>query len=178
MFTVKSDHDNDGCFEKLLLNNIEMLTGFSRKLTRESDNANDLVQKTLMKDLEHREKFREVTNFRVCKCTILSRINYEQFRNRRREIPDPYGTLFCTSKSFSKKLDKIYLIDFRKFLKINPNKQQAALMFVGCLGYSYEEAAVIPNFPFGNLKSLLSRLSEKNKETPKLINRFCIHTCN
>jgi DNA-directed RNA polymerase specialized sigma24 family protein len=63
MVTIASANDNEDRFETLLLKNMKMLTGFSIKLTRGSDNANDLVQETLMKALKNREKFREGTNF-------------------------------------------------------------------------------------------------------------------
>jgi RNA polymerase sigma-70 factor (ECF subfamily) len=142
MVTIASANDNHDSFETLLLKNMKMLTGFSIKLTRGSDNANDLVQETLMKALKNRDKFREGTNFGAWTCTILRRLHYEQFRNRRREVPDSDGTLVSTFKSCP---------------------EQTALMLVGGLGYSYEEAAVITNCPLGTLKSRVNRARRKIK---------------
>jgi RNA polymerase sigma-70 factor (ECF subfamily) len=53
--------------------------------------------------------------------------------------------------------------DFQKYVKLLSNEQQTALMLVGGLGYSYEEAAVITNCPLGTLKSRVNRARRKIK---------------
>ena len=163
MVTIASANDNEDRFETLLLKNMKMLTGFSIKLTRGSDNANDLVQETLMKALKNREKFREGTNLGAWTCTILRRLHYEQFRNRRREVPDSDGTLVSTFKSCPEQLGHMEFMDFQKYVKLLSNEQQTALMLVGGLGYLYEEAAVITNCPLGTLKSRVNRARRKIK---------------
>jgi len=55
-----------------------LLTGFAMKLTRNKENAKDLMQETLMRSFASRERFKEGTNFKAWVTTIMynSYINY------------------------------------------------------------------------------------------------------
>ena len=61
-------------FNSLLVHNSEFLKGFALGFTRDSQDAEDLVQDTLVKAMRYRDNFREGTNIRGWLYTIMRNI--------------------------------------------------------------------------------------------------------
>lgn len=60
------------------------LSGFAYKLTRNYDDANDLVQDTYLKALTNQEKFNEDTNLKAWLCTIMKNTFINEYRRKSR----------------------------------------------------------------------------------------------
>ncbi|QPF81648.1 sigma-70 family RNA polymerase sigma factor [Bradyrhizobium genosp. L] len=80
-------------FELGLLRAIPMLRRFALALTRNTDRAEDLVQDTLLRALDHRAKFTPGTNLDAWLTTICRNTWYHQRRKGWREIPDADGLI-------------------------------------------------------------------------------------
>ena len=78
-------------FRELLVAEIPNLRAFAVSLSGSMQNADDLVQDTLLKAWGHAESFAEGTSIRAWLFTILRNTYYSLYRKRGREVQDPEG---------------------------------------------------------------------------------------
>ncbi len=144
-------------FNEQLMSLSERLRYFALGLTRNMEDANDLIQESMLKALMNRDKYQEGTNFKAWMHTIVRNtfIN-EHRRNKRgmnilqnvaredhpvangRYAQGPLGML--SSKEMEEKLDRLPE-QFRKPFRMNFE------------GYKYHEIADAMNIPVGTVKS-------------------------
>ncbi|MBW6506875.1 MAG: sigma-70 family RNA polymerase sigma factor [Rhodobacteraceae bacterium] len=133
------------------------LRRYALSLCRTADGADDLVQETLFKAWSQRERFQAGTNLGAWLFTILRNSFLNQTRNRKREVQDCDGihsARLSTRPAHDAALD---MRDFRKALATLPTRQRQALVLVGELGHSYNEAALLTGAETGTMKSRVSR---------------------
>lgn len=119
--------------------------------------ADDLVQETMLKAWRHADSFTEGTNFKAWVFTILRNTYYSIYRRRGREIQDADG-FHASQVAVSAGQDgHMDLADFRKALARLPEEQREALIMIGAMGLSYEEAAAICHVAIGTVKSRVNR---------------------
>lgn len=58
-------------FKTMLLQHNDVLKGFAYNLTRDRDDAQDLVQDTFLKALNYKDSFSEKSNFKAWLLTIM-----------------------------------------------------------------------------------------------------------
>jgi len=140
-----------------ILKAIPRLRAFAISLTGNVDRADDLVQETLLRGLNHIESFQPGTNLQAWLVTILRNQFYTSFRKRKREVEDPDGVfagrMFCAPEQDG----HLALQDVQAALARLPVEQREALLLVSAEGYSYEEAATICGTNIGTIKSRVNR---------------------
>lgn len=69
----------------------DLLFGFAMKLTRNRENAKDLMQETLMRAFGNKDRFKEGTNFKAWTTTIMynSYVNHYRRRKTRNQVEAP-----------------------------------------------------------------------------------------
>ena len=153
-----------------------LLFGFAMRLTRNKENAKDLMQETLMRCYDKRDRFKLGTNFKSWATTVMynSYINHYRKRKTRNKVLKPVEDFNyvvenkCTdgnaeSLIMMKELNSLvndlsddYQIPFKMYVK----------------GFHYDEIAEELNLPMGTVKS---RIFYARKKLQKSVgNRYGI----
>jgi RNA polymerase sigma-70 factor (ECF subfamily) len=140
-----------------LLAQIPTLRAFAFSLCSNFDRTDDLVQETLLKAWQHLDHFEEGTNLRAWLFTILRNTYFSELRRRRREVEDVDGKKTASLSVAPAQQDHVDMQDFRKALTLLPADQREALVLVGAVGMSYEEAAEVAQCAIGTIKSRVNR---------------------
>ncbi|MBF9033706.1 RNA polymerase sigma factor [Rhodobacterales bacterium HKCCE2091] len=140
-----------------IVTHIPALRAFALALTRNGADADDMVQDSVVKAWTNIEKFEPGSNMRAWLYTILRNTYYSQYRKRRREVSDPEG-IFAGQLSEKPAHDgRLQMQDFLEEFNKLPDDQREALILVGVLGESYEDAARACDVAVGTIKSRTSR---------------------
>ena len=151
-------------FRNLLLAEIPNLRAFAASLSGSMQNADDLVQDTLLKAWSHSGSFTPGTNIRAWLFTILRNTFYSLYRKRGREVQDTdgiYAERLATPASQESAID---LADLRTALAKLPEDQREVIIMVGAMGLSYEEASEICGVAVGTIKSRVNRARNRLAE--------------
>lgn len=148
-------------FHDQLVAAIPGLRAFGMSLTARADQADDLVQETLMKAWNHKNSFEAGTNLRAWLYTILRNEFYTQMRKRRREIEDADGAYSSKVATPGEQEGHLEMADLRNALAQLPDDQREAVILVGALGFSHQEVTKICGVAIGTVKSRVSRAREK-----------------
>lgn len=145
-----------------------ILFSFAMKLTRNREDAKDLMQETAMRAYRHREKFTIGTNFKSWCSTIMRNTFINQYRKKklRRNVNEPIESfLFAVEnknvipnrgemnirmkeyKTIFGEIGEIYSVPFLMFYK----------------GYEYKEIASHLEIPIGTVKSRIFLARKKLK---------------
>ena len=136
---------------------IPTLRAFAWSLSRNSSDADDLVQETLIKAWTHRAKFEPGTNLRAWLFTILRNTYYTSVVKRRREVADEDGRMAAALSQPPTQEWSMTMHNLRSALDKLPDEHREALVLVGAAGVSYEEAAEICGCAIGTIKSRVNR---------------------
>lgn len=147
-----------------MLAQIPRLRAFAVSLCGNFERADDLVQETLLKAWQHLEKFEEGTNLRAWLFTILRNTYFSELRKKRREVEDVDGKKTAALSVAPAQQGHLDMQDFRMALRLLPADQREALVLVGAVGMSYEEAAEVAQCAVGTIKSRVSRARNKLTE--------------
>lgn len=136
---------------------IPSLRAFAVSLSGNRSTADDLVQETLVKAWSKLDSFRPGTNLRAWLFRILRNTYYSELRKRRTEVSHANGIpaeeLICKAgQPFH-----VELQEFSEALNTLPPERREALVLVGAVGLSYNEAAEICGCEPGTVKSRVSR---------------------
>ena len=144
--------------ENVLLQEVTGLKKFAIKLCGNDVDADDLLQTTLLKALDNREKF--ITDGPAF--SWLSRIMFNTHvtnrkkRNRYETQYDPEPFLALASTAHTQE-DQVMMKEVQEAMnKIKPAYKEI-LMMICAMGLSYEEAAAQLGIPMGTVRSRLSR---------------------
>jgi RNA polymerase sigma-70 factor, ECF subfamily len=133
------------------------LHAFAFSLCRNPDQANDLVQETLLRACNSRDSFESGTNLRAWLTTILRNQFYGEYRKRRREVQDNDGIYTETMVAQPGQLAYAQHAELLRALARLPREMREVLVLVGMHGASQAEAARISDCPIGTIKSRLHR---------------------
>lgn len=147
-----------------MLAQLPTLRAFAVSLCGNFDRADDLVQETLLKAWQNLDKFEEGTNLRAWLFTILRNGYFSELRKRRREVEDVDGKMTASLSVLPAQQGHLDMQDFRKALNTLPADQREALVLVGAVGMSYEEAAEVAQCAVGTIKSRVNRARTKLTE--------------
>lgn len=145
-------------FEGSVINLIPSLRGYARSLHRNNlSEADDLVQETLLRAIQHVDTFRPGTNLRAWMFTIMRNRFYATVVKARRE---PIGKDVCVSDSATVQGNQESYMELREVEKALiglPPHYRETLTFVVIAGGSYEAAAKKFQCDIGTIKSRISR---------------------
>ncbi len=137
------------------------LRAFARSLCGNPDQADDLVQETLIKAWKNQASFAEGSNLKAWLFTILRNTFLSERRKRKREVEDQDGVMAAQLSVHGAQSGHMDMIDFRKAFATLPEEQREALVLIGAEGFSYEEAALMCGCAVGTIKSRVNRARVK-----------------
>jgi len=148
------------------------LTSFALKFTKDIDDANDLVQDTIVKALHYQSLYKEGTNLRGWLYTIMRNtfINNHRGLKKRMSVIDTSEELSSAqlSNSAARNLGE------SKFIQEDINKALQGLQFEYSMpflryfeGYKYQEIADELNIPIGTVKTRIFVARQYLKEKLK-----------
>ncbi len=144
-----------------------LLFGFAMKLTRNKEDARDLMQETLMRSYKNRDRFVEGTNFKAWMTTIMYNNfvnNYRRKKTKNKLVRPIEGAAhLIKNKSIEGNGDSLIVMkDLRKM--VNNLSDAYKVPFVMMVeGYHYDEIADRINLPIGTVKSRIFGARKKLK---------------
>jgi RNA polymerase sigma-70 factor (ECF subfamily) len=124
-------------------------------LCRNGDQADDLVQETLLRACISIQSFQPGTNMGAWLYTILrNQFCSERRRRRRLEPLEPHAWSLATKPT---QIAHMEYCDVSRALTKLPAKEREALLLIGQSGLSYEEAAQVCGCPTATVKSRVRR---------------------
>ena len=145
-----------------------LLFGFAMKLTRNRENAKDLMQETLLRSYKNKERFQEGTNFKAWLTTIMynSYVNGYRKKKTRNKVVKPIEdfTYMVENKSTEGDAHSIIMAkELRKMVnRLTDDFKVPFQMFVD--GYHYDEIAEQVQLPMGTVKSRIFYARKKLKQ--------------
>ncbi len=151
--------------QSALLDVLPHLRAFARSLTRNRDQADDLVNDAIVRAISASRQFTPGTNFKAWIFTILRNLFYNEGRKRHSKFTS-LDDLTVNEPSINASQEaSLEFCDFRRaFWQLNPD-QREVLILVGASGLSYEEAAAVCGCRVGTIKSRVSRARADLKRT-------------
>ncbi|PVE21319.1 RNA polymerase subunit sigma-70 [Microvirga sp. KLBC 81] len=147
----------DQAFVDGVLASVTSLRAFAISLTRNGEQAEDLVQETVLRAISKQKQFEAGTNLQAWLFTILRNQFFSEHRKSLREVEDGDGSYAATMVCMPDQEERIMIHDLEAALHKLPDGQREALMLVGVEGLSYEEAALVLGCAVGTVKSRVNR---------------------
>jgi RNA polymerase sigma-70 factor (ECF subfamily) len=157
-------------FERDVLPLIPNLYGAALRLTRNPQDAEDLVQETYLRAYRGFTSFQEGTNLRAWMYRILTNTFINSYRKKQRQpvtvsdediedwyLYDKLGESGVEASAESEVLEKIPDEDVQKALEDLPENFRMAVLLADVEGFSYKEIAEILEIPIGTVMSRLHR---------------------
>ena len=161
-------------FDKALVALQNELHCFAYKLTADKDEAEDLLQETMLRTLDNKDKFDSGTNFKGWMYTIMRNIFINNYRRaaRSKTLIDTTDDLYHLNLPQNSGYDSPEVAYNVKEISsvINSFSEEYRVpfsMFVA--GYKYEEIADKMNIPLGTVKS---RIFFARKRLKNILNDF------
>lgn len=134
-----------------------VLKPHAMKLTRDINDAEDLIQETIVRALINEDKFQDGTNIRAWLFTIMKNIFINDYRkkSKRNTVIDTTENLYYlnTASTISNAGERTFVMnDIRNALLKISNELRVPFM-MHYKGYKYYEIAEQLNLPLGTIKS-------------------------
>lgn len=137
------------------------LRRFARSLTRNTHDADDLVQVALERSLTHLEQWQVGSRLDSWVFGIIHNAWIDEVRARRRRervmAPEAAGEHVADTASEA----PIHGLSLQAAFEQLPEEQRAAVLLVLVDGLAYKEAAAVLNVPMGTLTSRIARGRER-----------------
>lgn len=156
-------------FDELVVPMTDALYNFAMKMTGSSDDADDLVQETMLKAYRFFDKFEKGTNIKAWLFSIMKNSFINEYRKQSKQpgkvdyddISNFYENIksnevefsHIVGDSFSDVLDD----DITEALSSLPTDFQTIIILSDIEGYNYEEIAEFMSCPIGTVRSRLHR---------------------
>jgi RNA polymerase sigma-70 factor, ECF subfamily len=144
-------------FHAEMLSLIPKLRAFAVSLSHDRDQAEDLIQETMLSACRNIDRFEAGTNMSAWLFTILRNHFYSEYRRRRRDVQDTEGDYTESLVVQPEQIIRTEYDELRAALAKLPKDMRDALLLVGVRGASYSEAARICGCPTGTAKSRVYR---------------------
>lgn len=138
---------------------IAPLRRYALRLVRDQmEDADDLVQDSLVRALSRRDLFEPGTNLRSWLMTIMHNIHANDMR-RRVGRPDSVDldTVSHRLTRPSNQMDRMILRDVVRGLAALPRDQRRVVLLIAVAGLKYDEVARLVDIPSGTVMSRVSR---------------------
>ncbi|MCI0632759.1 MAG: sigma-70 family RNA polymerase sigma factor [Actinobacteria bacterium] len=158
-------------FEREVLPLLPNLYGAALRLTRNPQDAEDLVQEAYLRAYRGFAGFREGTNLRAWMYRILTNTFINSYRKKQREpvtvavtddtsdwyLYDRIGSSGAEPSAEAEVLERIPDEDVQRALEELPEVFRMAVLLADVEGFSYKEIAEILDIPIGTVMSRLHR---------------------
>jgi RNA polymerase sigma factor (sigma-70 family) len=156
-------------FKTEVTDHYKPLRGYALKLTRNTDDADDLVQETMLKAFKNDEKFEQGTNMKGWLYTIMRNIfinNYRRLVNSHVFTDDTDNQYYINSSSnISRNLGESRLIIQEINTAIDSLSDNLKTPFMMSYnGFKYEEIAKTLSIPLGTVKIRIHNARLKLKD--------------
>jgi len=146
------------------------LRPFAVRLTKDYEDANDLLQETLMKAFIHREKFADGTNLKAWLYTIMKNTfitNYQKLVRKKTFIDTTENLHYLNSPGYvthNSALSQFAIDDIQKALAdLDENHRKPFVMYF--TGYKYYEIAEMLKIPIGTVKNRIHLARKELKDS-------------
>lgn len=141
-----------------VLEHVSALRRYALLLIGDPDEADDLVQETLVRVIAQTRSWKQVRDLRAYLFTTLHNVFVDGHRRRRvRPSEVPIETVIADLLAPPRQQDWMELRDLVAALRLLPKEQREVVLLVGLEGMSYLEAANVLQVPLGTVMSRLSR---------------------
>jgi len=165
------DHERGWDFEKAAMPYVDSLYNTAYRMTRNSEDAEDLVQETYLKAYKYYDKFEEGTNFKAWLFKIMKNTFINNYRKKKltphkidfSEIEESYERVIQKNAPdlikdpetdiFQDMMDE----DVKRALDSLPHDYKMVVLLADLEGFSYKEIAEILDCPAGTVMSPLYR---------------------
>lgn len=151
-------------FRDELLAAAPALRRFALTLTANPARADDLVQDTLLKGWQSRDRFEDGTNLSAWLFTIMRNAFYSEHRKRSREVEDGEGVYSSRLTTAPNQGDRLDVQDLQAALNKLVAEQREALLLIAVGDLSYEDAAALMQCKVGTVKSRVCRARDRLAE--------------
>lgn len=155
----------------------DRLFNFIYRFVGDADQADDLVQDTLIKVYTHRHSYREIARFSTWIYTIAGNLARTELRKRKRRATFSMSTLGIGEKDYeipsedespTKNLEEAQTeLDIRRALAQLPLNFRTVIILRDVQELSYEEISKIMKIPLGTVKSRVNRARLRMQEVLK-----------
>ncbi|MFQ5528094.1 MAG: sigma-70 family RNA polymerase sigma factor [Thermoanaerobaculia bacterium] len=166
-----ASHSHGWDFEAAAMPFVDSLYNTAFRMTRNSEDAQDLVQETYLKAYRHYDKFQEGTNFKAWLFKILKNSFINNYRKKQgrppqsdfAEIEDAFESRVSEDATRRIKnpedelLENVLDEDVQRALDELPYDYRMAILLADLEGFTYKEIAEILEVPLGTVMSRLYR---------------------
>ncbi len=160
-------------FSYAITQSTKALKPFAFRLTRDSDDAADLLQDTVLKAFIHREKFSEGTNLKAWMYTIMKNTfitNYQKLVKRKTFIDTTDNLHFINSTQYTTRNageQKFAMDDIQKAISSLENTfREPFMMYFN--GFKYHEIADRLEIPIGTVKNRIHLARKELKDVLRM----------
>lgn len=160
-------------FGNVIAHSTKALRPFALRLTRDVEEANDLLQETVLKAFLHRDKFSEGTNLKAWMYTIMKNTfitNYQKLVKRKTFIDTTDNLHYINSSTYTignKADSKFAMEDINRALENLDNVYREPFM-MHYHGYKYHEIAEKLDIPIGTVKNRIHLARKELKGNLKM----------
>ncbi|HPR63512.1 MAG TPA: sigma-70 family RNA polymerase sigma factor [Thermoanaerobaculia bacterium] len=149
-------------FEERILNYVDILYSTALRLTRNPQDAQDLVQETSLRAFRYRHRFQDGTNFKAWLFTILRNTFINEYRRRRRipdlvDLEDVKDFLSSGDTPEERALHGTLPDSVHQAFLTLPEDYRFVVILADLEGLTYREIAGILGVPMGTVMSRLYR---------------------
>ena len=158
MFTLFKNKESEESFEENLLEHLDSLYNFAYRLTRNREEAEDLVQEASIRGFKAYHKFAEGTNFKAWMFTIVRNVFINEYRKKTREpLKVNYEEVenFISLPEFTGFAEELFSEALQQSLGQLPEELRTTLMLFYVEELSYKEIAEVMKCPIGTVMSRL-----------------------
>nr|WP_234890787.1 sigma-70 family RNA polymerase sigma factor [Agrobacterium vitis] len=155
----RPENQRETCGEVVSL--IPALRAFARTFHTRTEDADDLVQETLMRALANLDKFQSGTRLKSWLFTIMRNTFCTRANKGKREIVGLEPAISATLVSEPRQDLRARLSEVERAMSRLPSHQREILTLIVLLGESYEDAAQICGCAVGTVKSRLNRARQQ-----------------